>query len=639
MKLIAAIWRSPWRHPRSIGRAPLLALALLLPIESALPWTAPPAIQFVKLVPTGRPNAVATDSKGNIYIGGESGPSWLAKYDPDGHLLWSHDNPPNPGISFDRPSASVSGMFVDAEDHIQICGSVLGTVLPFGLLPNQRREAGFLARFTPQGSLVSVRFLQNLGFRGANATGVGNRLVPAPDGGAFMAGTAYDLSGTPVAVIGAPVLSMSGYDGYVFKLRSDGSLAWHRRLAGIQSDVLSTMAVARDGSVALAGVTLSERAGIAGVSTSNMVRGINPFLFKLSQVGVGEWSKSSPYFQGTTSILSGIACGVAYSARANAWFWVGEFENSLSLGPEPIPSQGGKDGFLAKIAMDGSVAWVRTLGGRRDQRLNSVMVDEAGTVYVTGYTSGEMTIGSHYMKPAGYSSFDSYIRLFVVAFGDDGEPKWGKHLSQGYWPGEGARASLSPDGGLVVASAHWTGDTMEEELLLPDRYRNPFLLKLRPPGSPPRFLGNPESQVAYAGKPFTLTAEIKGDGPSTRRQWWFNGAPLPGETRPTLTVASAAARHAGRYHVVASNDVGSTESATASISYTEATALRFGALPVVALFGPPGLKHRIEYATEIGEGAQWRFAAELTPTNSPAFWIDLAGTPAERRFYRAAQIR
>ncbi|MCP5517481.1 MAG: immunoglobulin domain-containing protein [Verrucomicrobiales bacterium] len=80
----------------------------------------------------------------------------------------------------------------------------------------------------------------------------------------------------------------------------------------------------------------------------------------------------------------------------------------------------------------------------------------------------------------------------------------------------------------------------------------------------PEITTQPLSQLVSAGNPLVLEVVVTGTAPLTY-QWKFNDEDLPGETGPTLTIASAQASNAGRYSVSISNAVGTALSAVATV--------------------------------------------------------------------------
>lgn len=87
----------------------------------------------------------------------------------------------------------------------------------------------------------------------------------------------------------------------------------------------------------------------------------------------------------------------------------------------------------------------------------------------------------------------------------------------------------------------------------------------------PAFTTQPQSVSIGYGQNATLTAVVSGNEPLTY-QWYLNGTPVAYATEPTLWLDSVTGANAGAYTLVATNDAGSTTSATANVTVGAPTA-------------------------------------------------------------------
>ena len=85
----------------------------------------------------------------------------------------------------------------------------------------------------------------------------------------------------------------------------------------------------------------------------------------------------------------------------------------------------------------------------------------------------------------------------------------------------------------------------------------------------PVFTHQPASAFVVPGQPVTLAATASGAAPIAY-QWFRDGQAIAGATSATYTLAAAQPAHAGSYHVVATNAVGSTPSASAVLGFSVA---------------------------------------------------------------------
>jgi hypothetical protein len=179
--------------------------------------------------------AVATDASGNCYItgrfisqycqfgsitltnrsGGANSDFCVAKYDPDGNVLWAKRG--------GSPSASASGAWValDGQGDVFVAGSLPGTGADIDgvALPNlgaTTTHVGFLAKFNNAGTFLWAKRITNL---------FSDYLATDPAGESFLTGQ-FQF----VATFDSFSLTNSGTTGlYVVKYDTDGNALWARQ--------------------------------------------------------------------------------------------------------------------------------------------------------------------------------------------------------------------------------------------------------------------------------------------------------------------------------------------------------------------------------------------------------------------------
>jgi hypothetical protein len=83
--------------------------------------------------------------------------------------------------------------------------------------------------------------------------------------------------------------------------------------------------------------------------------------------------------------------------------------------------------------------------------------------------------------------------------------------------------------------------------------------------TPPFFVQEPVSQALLVGGDATVTA-LAGGSPTLTYQWHKNGQPIAGATDPALTLPGTTYSDSGTYYVVAENSLGTTNSASVTLS-------------------------------------------------------------------------
>lgn len=196
---------------------------------------------------------IATDSSGNAYVTGAAGGNWtaynaggslpfpevtnagqsdvfLVKYNPDGFVQWRARLS---GAAIDNGFAVTT----DLSNNVYVAGqtgaggvfTASGSNLSGGPSFTAASNDGFLAKYSPAGSILSLARMSSSTVDSANA------VATAPDGSAYVCGS---YTGTFTArsaggVAFAPTLATAGVtDCFLVKYTSAGEVSWLTRIAG-----------------------------------------------------------------------------------------------------------------------------------------------------------------------------------------------------------------------------------------------------------------------------------------------------------------------------------------------------------------------------------------------------------------------
>ncbi len=180
-------------------------------------------------------------------------------------------------------------------------------------------------------------------------------------------------------------------------------------------------------------------------------------------------------------------------------------------------------------------------------RLNGSMFDGLEIIEQPAATSVE------YGSPLFLSAEVKGVPPLVYQWFLNGEAIEGANRST-YFVGE-ADDSHAGDYQLMVSN---TFDHLTTELATVTLYR-----------APPQVIAGPVSQKVVAGANVTLAVDARGSAPLAY-QWYFDGAPIVGETAETYSVNAFAGEHVGGYSVGISNEAGMTQSVPAFLEFSDA---------------------------------------------------------------------
>ena len=145
----------------------------------------------------------------------------------------------------------------------------------------------------------------------------------------------------------------------------------------------------------------------------------------------------------------------------------------------------------------------------------------------------------------------------------------------------------------------------------------------------PEIVTQPVAQSVSPGADVTFQVAARGAEPISYR-WFFNGAPLDGETNASLALAKVGFSQAGLYHAEAINAAGATPSDPAALTLIEVHP------PARLLLGGPlGGQYLIQSLNAFGANPRWSILVTPTLTNNPTSVEDTNATAYPQRFYRA----
>lgn len=214
----------------------------------------------------------------------------------------------------------------------------------------------------------------------------------------------------------------------------DGKVIRATRLGGNQADAARAVAPLPDGGYAVTGYVTGE-VDLAGEGrTKANLKDI--FVTRFDADGKALWSK----VWGKNDIDEGTA--IAADSKGNLYVG-GLFSGVVDFGTGPQTSTGSHDLFVAKLAPDGAIQWLRTAGGRVEDKVYAIAVDKDDNVLVTGYFGDEADFGGGKVASRGT------VDLFVVKYGPEGEHLWSRQFG-GIYDDLGAAVAADYLGNVFV---------------------------------------------------------------------------------------------------------------------------------------------------------------------------------------------
>jgi hypothetical protein len=361
------------------------------------------------------------------------GDAFLTKTDSTG---WNYGSR-QLGTTFQEIS---HGVAADSLGNIFIAGTTEGSM--FGSFQGGVLD-GFFAKFDANSGATVVS--QQVGSsnwdecRGVAADGLGN---------------GYAVGFTE-GVLGAS--NFGGRDAFVLKSAASGP-GWTQQFGTNGAD--EGLAIAADalGNIYVAGNTTGNLDG-------NNAGGRDAFVTRYSSAGNLVWSKQ-------------LGTGTDDEALAAATDGLGNvYIAGYSTGDLGGVNAGGRDAFVSKFDVSGSIVWTRRLGSSADDEATGVAVDGLGNVFISGHSTGSLE-GNN----AGGSD------AFVSKLSGTGELRWTEQFG-----------TASNDKALGVAAddqrnVYLSGETLGNMQILSSDFQgndgDAFLIKFVDPNIPGDFNGD-----------------------------------------------------------------------------------------------------------------------------------------------------
>jgi prepilin-type N-terminal cleavage/methylation domain-containing protein len=217
-----------------------------------------------------------------------------------------------------------------------------------------------------------------------------------------------------------------GFDSFLTKYSSDGSLSWSKTLGGGTTEYGKSLVQTSDGGYAVTGYTNSYGAGLYDL-----------FLSKYTSDGTLSWTK-------TWGSSSNTDMGYALTQTSDGGYAVTGLTYSYgAIG----------DMFLVKYTSDGTMSWNKTWGGTAYEYGNSVVQTSDGGYAVTG-------------KTRSYGAGAGKTDAFLAKYTSGGTLSWSKT-----WGGTGdevgnAVVQTSDGGYMVIGSTDSYGAGGDDSVLI-----------------------------------------------------------------------------------------------------------------------------------------------------------------------------
>lgn len=228
--------------------------------------------------------------------------------------------------------------------------------------------------------------------------------------------------------------------------------------------------------------------------------GTNGFLTLFNPQKIAQWSVSLP--SKDTSTFTQISLD-----SQNNIYATGSFQGSLYTGASTFQGKGKSDAFVAKYTPQGSLEWLRIIGGPDADSGQGITLDHNQNVYVSGSFSTRISLGSKTLTSVGQQD------AFVTKLDPKGQYQW-SHSFGGGKTDASSDLTIDTKNNLHVYGTYWRTITFGKQQIQALRSSDAFLVtfsllgevqRLRSLGGEYADFGSsiassPQGEVAVGGK-------------------------------------------------------------------------------------------------------------------------------------------
>jgi hypothetical protein len=328
---------------------------------------------------------------------------------------------------------------VDGDGNVAFGGLFSGQVFLAGIeATDNGSDDAFVAGVDAKGA---VQWLWSAGGHESDAT---TAIAAAPGGGWIVT-----ISFADTMTVGGVKLTSRGNDDIaLLRLSRAGDVEWVTQLGGEGYDLINRLAVDASGGIYALGA-FKDTTDLGG-GPLRSAGALDLVIARFDATGKHVWSKriGNPFNEKPGGLAVDPAGGIVIT---------GSFDKDVDFLGTPVVARGESDVFVARLANDGALAWVKTFGAAREDAGFGVAVDAAGVATITGWFEDQVDFGGGPLAGKGYH--DAFILRLGKEGGYRGAVRFG---GQDY--DEGRAIALGADG-----AAYATGNFRYQNDLGPQK--------------------------------------------------------------------------------------------------------------------------------------------------------------------------
>lgn len=404
--------------------------------------------------------------EGTVYEGRGTDDAFVAKYNPEGALLWVK----TAGGPLDDIAI---GTAVDNDGNIFVVGS-FDSIAFFDniLLTSTGRFDAFLAKYSPNGNLLWVKKMGGISSDAAFGVAADYK------GNAYVIG---DFQG--FAALGNNVLTSRGNkDVFVAKYNSNGDIVWSNRAGSSQEDLGLGIATDNEEGCYITG-SFKSSADFGNVELFTPSVSSEIFIAKIDSLGAWEWAEQAG------SLTGDAGYAITVDEDKNAYV-TGYFSAEAYFGSFTILARGYNDIFVAKYSAKGLCMWATHEGYNGLDIGTGIAVADDGSIFVCGAIDSFAYFGNDFVGTGEQQD------IFLAKWNRNGEYQW---VTTGGGPNFqlAMAAAKGKENDIYVTGYYYALLQLDDTTLIQTQDADMFLLKYNDPLLSVSEIDNQNNIIAY----------------------------------------------------------------------------------------------------------------------------------------------
>ena len=292
----------------------------------------------------------------------------VIKYNTDGEVEWV--------TSIGSSSNQIDSIAETKDGGFIVGGYFSGSQIQVGddTLTNQGAIDGMIIKYNADGE---VEWATNVG---GSSNDYINSVVSTGDGGFVVGGY---FSSNQIQVGEYTLTNVDSYDGMIIKYNAQGNVEWAKNIGGSDNDYIESVAKTSDGGYIVVGDFESDNLVVGNYTlTCNSSR--DGMIIKYNAQGNVEWAKSIPGSNNYIDIQS-------VASTNDGGFVIGGYSNSdeIQVGEYTLTNVDSYDGMIIKYNAQGNVEWAKSVGGSKEDYIQSVTETNDGRIIAGGYFNSD----------------------------------------------------------------------------------------------------------------------------------------------------------------------------------------------------------------------------------------------------------